>query len=260
MEYTDKIKIALYGHSQSRKTLQAKGLIKQFGPENVVIVSCEAGLGTIRSALEGVRVYEVGSLDEYRKAYGELYKGGIKEGQWLFVDGGSRLLDWIQDEIWQGVNKAYRLSLDEVPFKDWDAAAKEWGVYITKKDGINTQGAWMRVGNQCRITIDYLIRLPSHTVMTFWAEYPNADQYTKSPQINVDTPGKGARTAVIGAFDFIVYLKRVKDRDYSLGVCNETPQAYAKVRDDWDSLRIPKEIEPFDLAAFVAALRAGRFE
>jgi hypothetical protein len=248
------LKIAAYGEPSSRKTLQIKHLIDGFGAENVGIISCEHGLNTIQSRLDERYVKRANSLDEFRQAYRWASETFTQPQQWIAVDGGSRLFDWVAQDIWQNVNRAYEEILNGTAPKALPDAIRKYAVYITSKDGVDTQRCWVAVSNHSKWLMDAMVKLPSSLYMTFWAERPNIDQYTKGVQWAPDLPGKGSRDAVIGAFDYILRLVST-GRESSKAVCRTSATSFAKCRDDWDVYQVPDEIEPFRLDELVRALR-----
>jgi len=255
--FNETLKIACYGDPGSRKTLQAKHLIEAVGAENVGIISCESGLNTIRSVVQDGQVFEADSLDAFRKAHAWAKDRFTRPEQWVVVDGGSRVFQWVSEEIWGGVNAAYEQILLGVQPKELPDPLKKFAVFITTKDGINSQQAWTRVGMTSSMLINAYVKLPCSMYWTYWQEKPNVDQYTKGIQWNLDLPGKGTRDSVIGAFDFIFRLVS-ESADSSKAICRSTSTSFAKCRDDWTVYKVPGEIPAFNLARFVADVRGAK--
>jgi hypothetical protein len=249
-------KIALYGEPGARKTLQARYLIEAFGHENVGIISAEQGLGTIASAIQPEHVQEVTNLDELRKAYAWAKAKYTKPDQWVVVDGGSRIFNWVSQEVWQSVDKVYDEILSGTARRALPDALKPYGRFITGKDEIDGMRCWVAVGSNAGWLMDAFIKLPASLMMTFWAEKPNIDQYTKGAQYHLDLPGKGTRDAVVGSFDFIFRLVSV-NKNYSKAICRTTTTSFAKSRDDRTVYEVPDEIEPFNLAEFIKKVEGG---
>ena len=246
------LKIALYAGTGGRKTLQIASLIKQYGAENVGIISCESGLNTIASVIEPEFVRDADSFDDLKSAYAWAKTTFTKPGQWVCVDGGSRVLQWVSEEWWGGVYAAYEQVLNGMSPSQLPANLRKYAVYLAK-DGVNNQGVWIRVGMECSRLFNGFVKLPSSMYWTFWEEQTNIDQYSKGLPWKPDTPGNGAFSAIKGAFDFIFRLSN--DGDTCRATCDPNGKvSYAKCRDDWNVVRVPKSIERPDAAdGFVLA-------
>jgi hypothetical protein len=257
--FAESLKVAVYAATGGRKTLQIGHLIERFGHENVFIISCEHGLGTIQSLIKPEQVFVAEDMTAFRKAFGWAKERAKSPDQWLCVDGGSRVLQWVSEDLWGGVYKAYEQVLDGVKPTELPAALRPYAVYLTSKDGINSQGVWIRVGMESTRLFNSFVRLPCSMYWTFWEELTNVDQYTKGFPLKPDTPGKGSLDALKGTFDFIIHL--VKEGDVSTAQCNDgVRQYYAKRRDDWRAgVRVPDEIKSFRLDEFVSNLRGPGF-
>lgn len=247
------LKIALYGEPSSRKTLQIRYLIEAFGVENVGILSCEQGLSTIRSVIDESHIREVKSLAELRQGYAWAKDRYSKPNQWIVVDGGSRVFNWIAQEVWQNVERVYDEIVSGTQRKALPEDLRSYARFVTKGDEIDGQRCWVAVGSNAQWLMDAFVRLPGNLYFTFWSERPNVDQYTKGVQHHLDLPGKGTRDAVVGSFDFIFRLIST-GKDASKAVCRTTTTSFAKSRDDRSVYEVPDEIENFNLAEFVKRL------
>src|SRR5688572_25509460 len=68
--FDESLKMAAYGVTGGRKTLQIGHLIERYGAENVGIINCEHGLGTINSLTDKRYIYVAHGLDDLRAAWG----------------------------------------------------------------------------------------------------------------------------------------------------------------------------------------------
>lgn len=259
------LKLAAYASTGGRKTLQIGHLIESFGPENVFILNCEQGLGTIASRLNGVATYDIGSsggketeglspADKFRKAW-DWVKKNDGEGRWLCVDGGTRVLQWLQDQIWGGTAAAYNEIVSGTRRTDLTPAIRPYGRFITDRLDINSQAQWVELGMAAQRVFNSYVTLKSNLYWTFWEEKTSVGQYEKSLPYTIDTPGNNARLAIQGAFDFIFRLTPDGKSGCTAAFQNGNLQ-YAKVRDDWNAgLRVPATVPGFNLATFARFLR-----
>lgn len=259
--YATNLKVALYAPSGGRKTLQAKHLIDRYGVENVGIISCEQGLSTIVSALDQRFVRKVDSLKDLGAALKWAKDTFTKPDQWVVVDGGSRVLNWVQRDIWSGTEQAFNWIAQGKSVREMDAEMRQYAFFVTKGEEMNTQAMWIKVATRCGSIFDSFVRLVPSIYWTFWEEMTNIDQFRKGPPYKPDTPGKGAFDELKGSFDFVGRLVRADD-EFSTAYFNdgETGKYYAKRRDDWGKVRVPNEIRKFNLASFVHSLRGAGFE
>lgn len=254
--YSESLKIALYAETGGRKTLQIGNLIEGLGAENVGIISCEHGLGTIQSKIDPQYVRPAHNMAELRAAYMWAASTFKSPAQFVCVDGGSRVLNWIRDDLIAGTNRVYEQLLDGVKRTDLNSTDRPYAFFVTNQNEINMQAIWIRVGMEADRLMNSFVRLPASMYWTFWEELTNVDQYSKGPPFKPDTPGKGAFDAIKGTFDFVFRL--VKDGDTSTALCDDGQprKYYAKRRDDWaGGIKVPNEIKDFNLAAFVKMLR-----
>lgn len=256
------LKVAAYSSTGGRKTLQIGHLIEAFGPDNILIVNCEQGLNTIKSKLPGVAVYDVSAgnenlapIDRFRQGWSWI-KERDKPGAWLCVDGGTRVIQWMQDQIWSGTALAYNELVSGVRRNELSAAARPFGRFVTKDFDINSQGQWIELGMSAQRMFNMFVCLKANLYWTFWEDKTSVDQYKKDLPYTLDTPGNGARDAIKGAFDFICRLAPNAARDNCDAAFTNGQLQYAKVRDDWaGGVRVPAVIPNFNLAEFARFIR-----
>jgi len=244
-------KIALFGANQSGKTLQIGSLIRKFGAANVGIVSCEDGLKTVASVVQPEHVKECNGLADLRGAFrwaAERYAGPEK---WVCVDGGTRAMQWIAGDVWAGTDVCYtRLAMGESK-SDLPRELKPYLRFITNQGEIDGQRQWIQIGRDIDFELNRWVRMPANMFWTFWEDQTSIDQYRKGLPWQVDCPGKAGRDAVYGSFDIILRLTR--DGDKVVATHDPTRRMVrSKTRDDWQGgIKVPTEINGFDLATFV---------
>lgn len=252
--FNETLKCAAYGATSSRKTLQIGNLIEAYGAENVGIISCERGLNTIRSLTDEKYVYVAEDREGLRGAWAWAKENFPSPDQWVCVDGGSRTLQWIHNDIFGGTQKAYEMILGDTPKRKLPESLRPYAAFVTSNDEMNSQGMWIRVGSEAERLLNSFVRLPSNMYWTFWEEQTSIDQYKKGMPWKPDTPGNGALAAVKGTFDFIFRLVDMKD-ETSTAYFRDTPnrvENYGKTRDDWrGGVKVPDKIAEFNLADFV---------
>ena len=260
--YGESTKVALYGAVGTRKTLQIGHLIETFGAENVGIVSCEHGLGTIKSLINPDGVYGINEenakespLVGFRNGWAWAEKAYNRPDAWVCVDGGSRVIQWLQDEIVGGTDRCMEAMIGGLSKTDLPADLRKFARFVTKDLDINGQAQWIALANATQQMLNAWMRLRCSMYWTFWEEQTSLDQYKKGLPWRPDCPGKGSLDAILGSFDFIFrlhYEGKVPEGGVNAG-CDVASKVYrAKVRDDWRSgAQVPKEIQGFNLAEFV---------
>ncbi len=252
-DYRESIKLAAYAPTGGKKTLQIAGLIDLVGAENVGIISCERGLTTIKSKVDARYVKEVSGRAELREAWAWAKENFNQPNQWVAVDGGSRVLNWVQQEIFGGAQLALESIINGTQKRDLPPDVRKYAPFVTKELDLNTQQMWIQTGFHCERLLDSFVKLGSNMYWTFWEERTSIDQYTKGPPAIPDTPGKGALNAIKGCFDFIFRL--VPDGETVTAQFRNMPGSnaiYGKTRDDWDGgIKVPNSIADFKMAEFV---------
>ena len=251
--YDETLKLAAYAPTGGKKTLQIGYLIDLVGVENVGIISCERGLQTIKSKVDERFIKQVTSREELRSAWGWANEKFNRPDQWVAVDGGTRVLDWVQAEIFGGAQSALEQIINGVQKRDLPPEVRKYAPFVTKELDLNTQQMWIQTGFQCQRLLDSFVKLGSNMYWTFWEERTSIDQYTKGPPAIPDTPGKGSLNAVKGVFDYIFRL--LPNGDTVTAQFRNPPgnnAIYGKTRDDWDGgIKVPDSIAGFRLDEFV---------
>ena len=259
-EYNETLKLAAYAPTGGKKTLQIGYLIDLVGAENVGIISCERGLQTIKSKVDERFVKRVSNRQELREAWGWANETFTKPNQWVCVDGGTRVLDWIQGEIFGGAQAALEQILSGVQKRDLPPDVRKYAPFVTKELDLNSQQMWIQTGFQCQRLLDSFVKLGANMYWTFWEERTSIDQYTKGPPAIPDTPGKGSLNAVKGVFDYIFRL--LPGGDTVTAQFRNPPGSnaiYGKTRDDWDGgIKVPDSIANFRLDEFVKLIGGGK--
>lgn len=253
--FNETIKAAAYGATSSRKTLQIGYLIEEYGVENVGIISCERGLNTIRSLLDERYIKVAEDRDGLREAWAWARDNFSGRDQWVCVDGGTRVLQWIHNDVFGTAQKAYEEVLSGKAKSKLDANQRAYAMFITSNDEINTQGLWSRVGTEAERLFNSFVKLPSNMYWTFWEELTSIDQYKKGVPWKPDTPGNLSFGAIKGTFDYIFRL--VAGAESSTAIFRNPAgnnENYCKTRDDWRSARIPDRIADFKLTDLVTII------
>lgn len=244
-------KYALYTKSGGGKTFQIGHLIEAFGADNVGIVSCEDGLGTIETLVTPENVKPCNDLNGLREAYKwatERYAGTDK---WVAVDGGTRVLQWVANGQFGGADLMLETVLKGTKAMDLPADIKPFARYLTDKGVIDTQKIWIRIGRDCEILMDAWKRLPCNLVWTFWEEETSRGQYDKGLPWKPDAPGKAATAAIVNTFDWVIRLKREGGKAATALLDPTSIEYIAKHRiDPRKGIEIPAAIADFNLAKF----------
>lgn len=258
--YAETMKCAAYGTNSSRKTLQIGYLIETFGVENVGIISCERGLSTIKSFTDERYIKVVDDRNGLREAWGWAQENYTGTNQWVCVDGGTRVLQWIHAEVFGTAQRAYEAVLNGTPKRNLSPDLRAYASFITNNEEIDTGRLWGRLGTEAERLFDSFIKLPSNLYWTFWEELTSIDQYRKGTPWKPDTPGNLSFGAIKGAFDFIFRL--VPAGDTSTAIFRNPPgnnENYGKARDDWHGgVRVPDRIPAFNLAELVGLIHGDK--
>jgi hypothetical protein len=260
--FSETLKLAAFAPTGGKKTLQIGYLIDLVGAENVGIISCERGLNTIRSKVDERFIRNVTSRPEWREAWAWANENFNGPDKWIAVDGGTRVLNWVQGEIFGGAQAALEQIINGTNRRDLSPDVRKYVPFVTKELDLNTQQMWIQTGFQCERLLDSFVKLGSNMYWTFWEERTSIDQYTKGPPAIPDTPGKGALNAVKSIFDFIFRL--VPDGANVTAQFRNAPgnnAIYGKTRDDWDGgIKVPDSIAGFRLDEFVKLISGSKGE
>lgn len=251
--FDETLKIAAYGEYDTRKTLQIGHLIEAFGSERVFIASAEAGLGTIRSLVMPERVFTVNSLDDFRNAWAWGAERAASPDTWFVVDGGSRLMHWIANDLFEKANKAVeamlrdKLTKDLIPF-----------VRFTSDNRVDGQKVYLEVALQIERLLGSLIRMGGNLYVTFLEDMTETNPVTRvrKPPYGPDIPGRRGLKAVMSTFDYVLRLKPGKSG--ALAITGGDDQSLARTREDGRAgVVIPDTIPNFNLADFVRLIQRG---
>jgi len=252
--FDETLKIAAYGEYDTRKTLQIGHLIEAFGPQKVFIASVEAGLGTIRSLLLQDQVRVVASYDEFRGAWAWAAERANTPDTWFVIDGGSRLMHWIANDLFEKANKTLEAVLREKLPKDLVPYMK----FITDGNRIDGGKVYFEVALQIERLLSSLIRMGGNLYVTFLEDLTETNPLTrvKKPPYGPDVPGKRGLKAILSTFDYVIRLKQGKVG--SMAVTGADDQSLARTREDGRAgVVIPDTIPNFNLADFVRLIQKG---
>lgn len=243
--YQENLKVATFAGSGIGKTVGIGSLIAAYGAENVGIISCEHGLNTIASQLRADMVNVCDTLGDFQAAITWAEERFPKADQWVCIDGGSRLLQWLEQDTFGRAEAELTLKMQGRPPSD-----TEYAVYLTKEGVLDTRRLWSKLGARAERMFNRFVRMKSSHYWSFWSQQPFIDAYTKGPTWTIDSPGDGTRKAVVASMDYIYMLTR--DRDGRLVSKHKSDaQSFAKNRDERNAgVRVPDTIVDFDLADF----------
>lgn len=253
--FSETTKVALFGANSTGKTLQIRSLIEKYGAENVGIASCEHGLSTIASSVRDDMVTECAGLADLKAAWKWAADRFTHKDQWMCVDGGTRVLQWIAGEIWAGTDAVYLLLSADIPRDEWQKAVKPYLRYITDKGAIDGQHQWVDIGRAIEFELNRWAKLPCSIYWTFWEDQTSRGQYDKGLPWQADAPGKAGRDAIYGTFDAI--LRLTVDGENIVATHDRAKRVVrSKVREDWQAgVKIEAEKTGFNLATFIETLR-----
>jgi len=173
--FDETLKIAAYGEYDTRKTLQIGHLIEAFGPQKVFIASVEAGLGTIRSLLVQDQIKVVASYDDFRAAWAWAAERANKPDTWFVIDGGSRLMHWVANDLFERANKTLEAVLREKLPKDLIPFMR----FITDNNRVDGQKVYLEVALQIERLLSSLIRMGGNLYVTFLEDMTETNPLTR---------------------------------------------------------------------------------
>jgi hypothetical protein len=244
--FVDTLKICLYSKYGGRKTLQIGHLIDLVGQDNVLVVSAEHGLNTIRSKVREDQVISVSSLDEVRAAWSKAQAFAGPE-KWVCIDGMSQITEWIANTQLSMADRYYEAKqLGRDPGQN-DLPA---GKYIQRGE-INTMAIYGRVGRDSENLISAWIGLPVNLYCNYLEDMTGSSGFEKTIPWGPDVPGKVGLKAVMSSFDFV---GRLFYNERGVLCAGFDPSSYtymARTREDQTVVEVPKLVEDFNLAEFV---------
>lgn len=250
--YTENLKIACYAGSGVGKTVLMGQLIKTFGADNVGIISCEHGLNTIASLVEPQNVKACDSLADYVEAVKWAEKTFPGKDQWVCVDGGSRILQWLEQDTWGRAEKMLQEKFTGIA----KPSDPEYAVYVTQNLAIDIGRVWSKLGSRAERLFNAFVKLPSSTYWTFWEQQPFVGKDQKGIKWTMDCPGEGTRKSAQSTMDFVFRLTRNNEGQLVAQFKNDLT-SYGKRRDDNEAgVFVPDEIVGFDLSDFVTRVRS----
>src|SRR6185369_15232190 len=135
--FAETLKMAAYGANNSRKTLQIGYLIETYGVENVGIISCERGLNTIKSKLDERYIKVVDNKQELRDAW-KWANDNFGAGQWIAVDGGTRCIQWLYNDVFGTAQQAYEKVLNGTQKSKLEPDLRKYAALITSTEELDT--------------------------------------------------------------------------------------------------------------------------
>ena len=255
--FSETTKIALFGAFSTGKTLQIRSLIEKYGAENVGIVSCEHGLGTIESSLQGVGTRTPTNLAEFKDAWKWAQDNYSGRDKWVCIDGGTRVLQWGSNDILQGTDEAFIRLATGTPRNELSLALKPYLRYISNDGNIDSRKQWMSIAYDSDHEMNRWVKLECNHYWTFWEDETWINENKKGVPWQVDAPGRGSRLAIYGTFDFILRLTRKGPQGETI-VATHDPSGMvvkSKTRDDWKWAKVPLVQENFNLAEFAETLK-----
>lgn len=253
------LKILIYADYGRRKTEQLGRLIERVGMENVLMLSCDEGLGTIESLIDYNRVVRVNSwndMQEARKRAEEEF-GSLpdKTSKWVLGDGLSSLLNEHSNMMFDGTEKAYDLRARNLPIS---ADLITFGRYLSKNDKIEGPSIYGKVGRDYTRLFQSWKRLGTNLVFTFLEELTGkSGDYSKTFPFGPKIPGNLGYDAAMSTFDYVIRLWYDTDDQRTLMAGTQSTGMYeARTREDRRAgIEIPPVIKDFDLARFVEKIR-----
>ena len=251
-------KILGYGKTGSGKTEQIRSLIRAFGPENVGILSAEAGLSTIASAINPDMVRDVTDMDSLRAGWAWINEKFNRPDAWCVMDGASRIMQYVADAEFKGAYDMQREFLGGTKPKDMKVALREYVRYLTEGEKIDGRAIWVTIGRQARLTIKKFLELHCNQFWNAFEEQTFINQFEKGFPWKPDAPGSTSQ-ALVEAFDWVFRFMRI-DGGECTAHTDPTSRIYTAKRrlDIATGLTIPDEITDFNLATFYTTLKAAQ--
>lgn len=249
--FNETLKVALYASFGGRKTLQIGHLIEAFGAENVLVISAERGLGTIRSTVLESQVIPVNNLAGLRDAFQKASEFA-KPDRWVCIDGMSQVMSWLANEQLTGAERYYDLKARNqvIPVNDLP-----FGRFMSDKGAIDSMRIYQRIGRDSENLLNAWITLPCNLYVNYLEEKIGSSGYERTLPYGPDVPGKVGLREVMSSFDFVGRLY-YQDGKLNAGFDPTAAHHYlARTRDDRRVVEVPAVIEDFNLAEFVKLVK-----
>ena len=185
--FSETCKVALYGRYDSRKTFQIAGLIEDAGPDNVLVISADKGLNTVRSYLKADMVVTVNNIPDVRTAWAkasEFAKGG--KHRWIVGDGASQIMEWVANEQFAGADAYYDLAAKKQEIPD---RLKPFGRYMSDRGNIDTTRIYGRIGRDSENLLSSWLSLPCNVYFNYLEDLTQSNGYEKTIPWGPDCPG-----------------------------------------------------------------------
>lgn len=251
--FYDTLKIALYGKFGSRKTQQIAELIKLVGVDNVLVISIERGVRTIRSKLtKPSMVIPVADHEGLRAAYAKAKEFATTD-RWVVIDGGSQMHEMIENLHMGNAEKYYDMMKRNQTIPN---DLLPYGRYMMKGE-LHSPGVYGRIGRDSEILLSAWVALPVNLYVNYLEEFVGKSGFDRTFPYGPSVAGNVGLTAIMSTFDFVGRLSYGTEGQL-VGSFDPASNVYmARTRDDWDLQKIPKEMSPFSLAEFVTIANAG---
>lgn len=250
--FVETVKVALYAEYGKRKTEQISTLIREFGVENVLVVSAEKGLNTIRTALTiPANVIVANNYDELRSEFPKVQAFATGSDKYIALDGGSRVVEWLANEQLAGADRFYEATKRNLPVTPNDL---QYGRFMQKGE-INSMAVYGRVGRDSERLWNTWIGLNANLYVNFLEDKVGQSGFEKTFPYGPDVPGRVGLKAVMSSFD---YVGRLFYNEAGQLVAGFDPKSYtymARTREDRALVQIPAEIADFNLARFIKLVR-----
>ena len=252
--YNETLKIALYGKFGSEKTRQIAHLIDMAGIDNVLVLSAERGLGTIRSKITSERqVIPITNMAELRAAFIPVREFATENpDRWVVADGMSSITEWLANDQLSGAERYYDSKAQGRAISQSDAV---FGRYITDKGAIDSMRIYGRIGRDSENLLNAFLSLPCNLYANYLEDFTGSSGFEKGPPLGPDVPGKVGLKAVMSSFDFVGRLSYGPRGELTAGFDSRSNYYMALTREDGTQVKIPKEIVNFNLAEFVRLIK-----
>jgi len=251
--YSESLKLCAYGKWGVRKTQAIASLTHEFGKENVAVVNCEGGLGTIESSVLEKNVIRCHSLQDIRQAWKRCNAEFNTPEHWVCLDGMSAVMKWVGNDQWKGADELYDQLVQGRKLEDIEERLRPFGRFITNRNEIDPQKVYGKIGRESEILLAAWITLKSNIYANYLEDMCGTSGREKTVPWGPDVPGKVGLAAVMSKFDYIMRFTYDKDGRLVAGLDPASNLYLSRTRDDRNKTgkTLPKEIVDFDLAKFI---------